>query len=243
MSVSIAVVAFPGSNCEHDVAQALSALGASPTILWHQETGLGDADAVVLPGGFAHGDYLRPGAIARFSPIMGALERFADQGGPVVGICNGFQILTEAGLLPGALTRNAGLRFVCRTVPCVVSTTSSVLTSSCRRGEVLRLPVNHGEGRFTCDEATLRALEEGDQVVLRYCEDVNGSLGRIAGVASKAGNVVGLMPHPERASDALLGSTDGQGMLASLIAAAVRHAGARSAGRATTGASSRVAHG
>jgi phosphoribosylformylglycinamidine synthase len=173
---------------------------------------------VVLPGGFAHGDYLRPGAIARFSPIMKAVTRFADDGGPVVGICNGFQVLTEAGLLPGALRRNSGLRFLCKTVECEVTSTGSVLTVAATLGETLRIPINHFEGNFTCDEATLSELEGEGRVVLRYRgENPNGSAHAIAGITNRAGNVVGVMPHPERASNALIGSTDGRVLLESLL--------------------------
>jgi len=219
MSKRLAIVCFPGSNCEHDVAAAWKALGGSADIVWHTATTLENADAVVLPGGFAHGDYLRPGAIARFSPIMGQVERFAADGGPVVGICNGFQVLTEAGMLPGALCRNSGLRFLCKTVECEVASTGSVLTARAQLGQVLRLPINHYEGRFTCDEATLDELESEDRVVLRYLEDnPNGSVHAIAGITNRAGNVVGLMPHPERASDALCGSVDGRVLLESLLA-------------------------
>jgi phosphoribosylformylglycinamidine synthase len=219
MSKRIAIVCFPGSNCEHDVAAAWKALGGSADIVWHTATTLKDADAVVLPGGFAHGDYLRPGAIARFSPIMREVARFADDGGPVVGICNGFQVLTEAGLLPGALCRNSGLRFLCKTVECEVASTSSILTSRARRGQVLSLPINHYEGRFTCDESTLDELEGEDRVVLRYrADNPNGSVHSIAGITNRARNVVGLMPHPERASDALCGSVDGRILLESLLA-------------------------
>lgn len=218
MSTSVAVVSFPGSNCEHDVTRALSALGADADVIWHLEPTVGNADAIVLPGGFAHGDYLRPGAIARFSPIMESVVRFAKEGGPVLGICNGFQVLTEAGLLPGALTRNAGLRFICKTVECEVTSTASCLTSSSATGQTLRLPINHGEGNFICDATTLATLEANDRVVLRYKHDVNGSLGRIAGITNEIGNVVGLMPHPERACDPLVGSADGTGLLEAFIA-------------------------
>ncbi|MHB1597573.1 MAG: phosphoribosylformylglycinamidine synthase subunit PurQ [Acidimicrobiales bacterium] len=220
MSPAVGVVCFPGSNCEHDVVRALASLGASARIVWHGDDDLGDVDAVVLPGGFAHGDYLRPGAIARFSPVMGPLRRFALDGGPVLGICNGFQVLTEAGLLPGALRRNSGLRFVCTTVPCVVGSSSSVLTAATPAGTVLALPVNHGEGSFICDEATLGSLEDNGQVVLRYAHNPNGSVGDVAGIANRAGNVVGLMPHPERASSDLIGSSDGIALLESFLAAA-----------------------
>jgi phosphoribosylformylglycinamidine synthase len=220
----VAVVCFPGSNCEHDVVAAISSLGGAAEIVWHAETSLAGFDAVVLPGGFAHGDYLRTGAIARFSPVMGAVAAFATEGRPVLGICNGFQVLTEAGLVPGALMRNAGLRFICAPVGCVVASTTSVLTEGLVRGARLVLPINHYEGNYTCDATTLGALEAGGQVILRYAENPNGSVADIAGVANAAGNVVGLMPHPERAVDTLLGSVDGRPLLASFLAAADRAA-------------------
>ncbi len=174
-------------------------------------------DAVVVPGGFAHGDYLRPGAIARFSPVVAAVSDFARSGGPVVGICNGFQVLTEAGLLPGALRKNDGLRFLCTTVELRVETTRSALTSAAESGAVLRVPINHFEGAFTCDASTLDRLRADDQIVLRYVENPNGSIDDIAGVCNVEGNVVGLMPHPERASSDLLGSSDGLPLLRSLV--------------------------
>jgi len=217
---AVGVVLFPGSNCEHDVAEALGALGAEAQIVWHGENQLGDVDAVVLPGGFAHGDYLRPGAIARFSPIMSALSEFAAAGGPVVGICNGFQVLTEAGLLPGALQKNRGLRFLCTTVTVRVETIQSSLTIAAKSGTLLRLPINHFEGNFTCDAGTLAELRADDRVVLRYVENPNGSVDAIAGVCSAERNVVGLMPHPERASDPLVGSEDGRVLLRSLLQSA-----------------------
>lgn len=217
MTPLFAVVVFPGSNCEHDVAEALGIVGADARLVWHSETQLGPVDGVVLPGGFAHGDYLRPGAIARFSPIMSAVTSFAADGGKVVGICNGFQVLTEAGLLPGALRRNAGLRFVCKTTRCRVASTASVLTCLCDEDDVLELPINHNEGNYTCDATTLRSLEEHGQVILRYEENPNGSLDDIAGICNREGNVVGLMPHPERACREELGSCDGRLLLGSLV--------------------------
>jgi phosphoribosylformylglycinamidine synthase len=218
--VRVGVVVFPGSNCEHDVVEALAGLGAAADLVWHADTAVGGFDALVLPGGFAHGDYLRPGAIARFSPVMVAVGDFARAGGPVVGICNGFQILTEAGLLPGALRKNAGAKFLCTTVAVRVESTASVLTRSCSLGQVLHLPINHFSGAYTCDDETLGRLVDRGQVVLRYVENPNGSTDAIAGVCSPAGNVVGLMPHPERACDPL-GSTDGRALFASLLGAAV----------------------
>ena len=217
MTVRVGVVQFPGSNCEHDVMEAVRSLGADASLIWHGDTGLGGLDAVVLPGGFAHGDYLRPGAIARFSPIMAAVSAFAAAGGPVVGICNGFQVLTEARLLPGALQKNRGLTFLCMPVEVEVMSRRSVLTSGVVTGRRLRIPINHFEGNYTCDAETLAKLKADDRIVLRYTENPNGSVDSIAGVCNAAGNVVGLMPHPERAVDALLGSEDGRLLLGSLI--------------------------
>ena len=215
----VGVVVFPGSNCEHDVVEALQGLGAEAVLLWHGDSELGDVDAVVLPGGFAHGDYLRPGAIARFSPVMGPITEFAAAGGPVVGICNGFQVLTEAGLLPGALQKNRGSRFLCTPTELVVASTESVLTCAAQVGEVLRLPINHFEGNYTCSAETLAELQAENRVVLRYRNNPNGSMDDIAGVCSAGRNVVGLMPHPERACDPLLGSVDGRRLLGSLLQA------------------------
>jgi phosphoribosylformylglycinamidine synthase len=211
-------VVFPGTNCELDVVRAVEHLGGSAELLWHGDASVGACDAVVVPGGFAHGDYLRTGAIARFSPVMGAVAAFAAEGGPVVGICNGFQVLTEAGLLPGALQRNRGLRFVCRTVELRVESTRSVLTRLAAPGDVLRVPINHFEGNYVCSPDDLRRLHEEDRVVVRYVDNPNGSLDDIAGICNEAGNVVGLMPHPERASDSILGSADGVVLLRSLLA-------------------------
>jgi phosphoribosylformylglycinamidine synthase len=218
--MNVAVVVFPGTNCELDVVEAVERLGGSAELVWHTERHLRDADAVVVPGGFAHGDYLRTGAIARFSPVMDAVQTFAAAGGPVVGICNGFQVLTEAGLLPGALQKNAGLKFVCRTVDLRVETTRSPLTGLARVGDVLRIPINHFEGNYVCDGPSLERLRADDRIVFRYVDNPNGSLDDIAGICNEARNVVGLMPHPERASDALLGSADGIVLLRSLLAAA-----------------------
>jgi len=218
--ITVGVVVFPGSNCEHDVVEAVSALGGEGRLVWHGDDRIGDVDAVVLPGGFAHGDYLRPGAIARFSPVMADLSRFIAAGGPVVGICNGFQILTEAGHLPGALQKNRGLRFLCSTVDVRVETMQSPLTNSAAVGSLLQLPINHFEGNYTCDAATLAELRADDRVVLRYVDNPNGSTDDIAGVCSSDRNVVGLMPHPERAGDPLGASQDGRFLLSSLLAAA-----------------------
>jgi phosphoribosylformylglycinamidine synthase len=218
MTNRVGIVVFPGTNCEHDVAWAVEHLGGSAEHLWHAERDLHGVDAVVVPGGFAHGDYLRTGAIARFSPVMDAVATFAAEGGPVVGICNGFQVLCEGGLLPGALQKNAGLKFLCRDVGCRVESTRSVLTAGASVGQVLRLPINHFEGNYVCDDATLARLRADDRVVLRYVANPNGSRDDIAGIASEAGNVVGLMPHPERAAEALLGSEDGAVLLRGLLA-------------------------
>jgi len=216
----VGVVVFPGSNCEHDVVEAVAVAGGESELLWHGDGSVGDVDAIVVPGGFAHGDYLRPGAIARFSPVMEAVSAFARAGGPVLGICNGFQVLTEAGLLPGALQKNAVLKLVCRPVDLRVETVTTVLTNQATVGQVLRIPVNHFEGNYVCDDRTLDALRAEERVVVRYVENPNGALDDIAGICNEGRNVVGLMPHPERASDVLLGSTDGLVMLRSLLAAA-----------------------
>ena len=217
MTVRVGVVVFPGTNCELDVAWAVEQIGGVPQMLWHADDDVRGVDSVIIPGGFAHGDYLRTGAIARFSPVMRAVGAFADEGGPVVGICNGFQVLTEAGLLPGALQKNTGLSFVCQPVDLRVETTNSVLTRLATPGDVLQIPINHFEGNYVCDDATLRALRDGDRIVLRYVHNPNGSRDDIAGIANEHGNVVGLMPHPERASEAILGSTDGAVLLESLL--------------------------
>ena len=217
----VGVVLFPGSNCEHDVIEAIEALGGEAELLWHGASDVSGVDAVVLPGGFAHGDYLRPGAIARFSPIMAAVARFAEDGGPVVGICNGFQVLTEAGLLPGALQKNRGLKFMCKTVELEVVSPRSALTSETTKGQRLRIPINHFEGNYTCDPDTLAELRDQDRIVLRYVDNPNGAVDDIAGICKLRRNVVGLMPHPERAYDPLLGSDDGAILLQSLLKATV----------------------
>jgi phosphoribosylformylglycinamidine synthase I len=220
MAARIGVVTFPGSNCELDAVEAFDSLGGDAQLLWHADRSLGGADAVVLPGGFAHGDYLRPGAIARFSPIMDAVREHAAGGGPVVGICNGFQVLTEAGLLPGALQKNRGLKFLCTTTRLRVETASSVLTVGAAVGDVLNIPINHFEGSYTCDPATLAELRAEDRIVVRYLENPNGSVDDIAGVCNEGRNVVGLMPHPERACHPLLGSNDGAVLLRSVLLSA-----------------------
>jgi phosphoribosylformylglycinamidine synthase len=215
----IGVVIFPGSNCEYDAALAMTQLGVDVDFVWHSVTDLTGFDGLILPGGFAHGDYLRPGALARFSPVMEAVARFAADGGPVLGICNGFQVLTEAGLLPGALQKNRGLTFISEPVRLVVASTNSVLTRLATTGQELTIPINHFSGAYTCDDRTFDALEANDQVVLRYRDNPNGSRGDIAGVANEGRNIVGLMPHPERAMSTLLGSADGQVLLESFISA------------------------
>jgi len=220
MAPRIGVVLFPGTNCEHDAVLALTRMGADAELVWHGATTLGHYDALILPGGFAHGDYLRPGAIARFSPVMGAVADYAASGGPVVGICNGFQVLTEAGLLPGALQKNRGLRFVCATVTVRVERDDTVLTGGVPVGTELAIPINHFEGNYTCDATTLAQLRDEGRIVLRYVDNPNGSVDDIAGVCNAGRNVVGLMPHPERASDPLLGSQDGTVLLGALLRSA-----------------------
>jgi phosphoribosylformylglycinamidine synthase len=219
----VAVVVFPGSNDDRDAQLALERLGAEAPRVWHTEAALpGATAAVVLPGGFSFGDYLRCGAIARFSPVMQAVTRFAAEGGLVLGICNGFQVLTEAGLLPGALRPNASLSFVCRYVALTVERTDTPFTSRCNQGQALTIPVKHGEGCWFADADLLAQLDAADQIVLRYADGANpnGAVADVAGVLNAAGNVFGLMPHPEHAVDALLGSTDGALILGSLVDAA-----------------------
>jgi phosphoribosylformylglycinamidine synthase len=222
--VKAAVVVFPGTNCEQDAHYALASVGVEAELVWHRETDLSEFSGVVLPGGFAHGDYLRTGAIARFSPVMSEVERLAGTGAPVLGICNGFQVLCEAGLLPGVLLQNAGLRFICRPVHVVVTSTDSVLTRAARVGQVLQIPLNSYEGNYTADPVTFAEMERTNRVVLRYSESTgnvtgeanpNGSLANTAGVTNRAGNVAGLMPHPERAIEKVLGSSDGRVLLES----------------------------
>ena len=216
----IAVLVFPGSNDDRDAALALERLGADPILVWHAERDLPDVGAVVLPGGFSYGDYLRCGAIARFAPVMEAVRRFADDGGLVLGICNGFQVLCEAGLLPGALRPNASLEFVCSDVDLRTERADTPFTSRGATGQTLTIPIKHGEGCFFADEQLLGELERNGQVVLRYEQNPNGSVGSIAGVVNERGNVFGLMPHPEHAVDPLIGSTDGTIVLGSLVDAA-----------------------
>jgi phosphoribosylformylglycinamidine synthase len=223
------VVVFPGSNCDHDAFHAVGGVLEKPVeFIWHQSENLSGFDAVILPGGFSYGDYLRTGAIARFSPVMRAVEKFARSGGLVLGICNGFQILCEAGLLPGALMRNTGLRFICRHVHIRVETTATPFTSAAQAGQVLRIPIAHADGNYVCDDATLAELQRNNQIVFRYCTpngeldpdaNPNGSRDAIAGLCNRQRNVMGMMPHPERAVESALGSTDGLVVFRSLLAA------------------------
>jgi phosphoribosylformylglycinamidine synthase len=225
--VKFGIVVFPGSNCDHDAYNvAKHVMNQDAHFIWHKESSLGDADVIVLPGGFSYGDYLRTGAIARFSPVMKEVVRFARNGGTVLGICNGFQILLEAGLLPGAMLRNSSLKFVCTFVRVKVENAGTRFTSECERGEVLQIPVAHGEGNYLADDETIASLVEHNQIVFRYCNSAgeieaaanpNGSLLNIAGIVSKEGNVLGMMPHPERASEPVLGSGDGKKIFQSMI--------------------------
>jgi len=216
--MKVGIVVFPGSNCDHDAWYAVTHnLQHEAEFIWHQSESLGDVDSIILPGGFSYGDYLRCGAIAKFSPVMSAVKRFASQGGPVLGICNGFQVLTEAGLLPGALVRNANLKFVCRPVSIEVTSSASAFTHRSPPGQNLTLPVAHGEGCYVADEQTLDSLERQDRVVLRYRDNPNGSMRNIAGILNENRNVMGMMPHPERAADPLMGGTDGLVILESLL--------------------------
>ena len=221
-SPNIGVLRFPGSNDDRDAEKALRKLGASVHAVWHAENHLPDVKAVVLPGGFSYGDYLRCGAIARLAPVMKAVSRFAEEGGLVLGICNGFQILCESGLLPGALRRNKSLRFVCKDTPLNITRTDSPFTKRCKDGERLVIPIKHGEGSYFAPPELLTELELNNQIVLRYAEgsNPNGSIANIAGITNKRGNVMGLMPHPEHAVDTTLGTTDGAAILGALIDAA-----------------------
>jgi phosphoribosylformylglycinamidine synthase len=214
------VVMFPGSNCDHDTYHVISKVIGQPVdFLWHRQNTVSDCDAVILPGGFSYGDYLRTGAIARFSPVMGAVKEFAARGGLVMGICNGFQILCEAGLLPGALMRNENLKFICDHVNVRIEATDTPFTNRCQRGQVLSVPIAHGDGNYFCDAATLDELQRENRIVFRYSDatgnltaaaNPNGSLDNIAGICNRERNVMGMMPHPERASELLLGSNDGR---------------------------------
>jgi phosphoribosylformylglycinamidine synthase len=226
--LKFAVTTFPGSNCDHDAEYVLgTVLGQHVDVVWHDARSLKGYDVVVVPGGFAHGDYLRTGAIARFSPVMDAIINHANAGKPVIGICNGFQILCESGLLPGVLTQNLGLTFICEHVHIKVETTKTSFTNRCFPGQVLRMPIAHGEGRYTADARVLKELERAGHVVFRYCDadgavtpdaNPNGAMNGIAGICNARGNVVGLMPHPERASEDVLGSADGRVIFESVIA-------------------------
>jgi len=225
--IKFGIVVFPGSNCDHDAYHVCKhVMGQDAVFLWHKEADLKDVDVVILPGGFSYGDYLRCGAIARFSPIMKEVVRFAREGGTVLGICNGFQILVEAGLLPGVLLKNASLRFVCKFVHLRVENADTRFTNQTIRGEVLHIPIAHGDGNYFTDPDTLARLESNNQIIFRYCTrdgavtdeaNPNGSLGNIAGIINEHGNVLGMMPHPERAADPLLRHTDGQKIFKSLI--------------------------
>jgi phosphoribosylformylglycinamidine synthase len=223
------VIVFPGSNCDHDAYYSLGAVaGQQVTYLWHESSDLENCDAVILPGGFAFGDYMRTGAIARFSPVMESVTRFAQSGGLVLGICNGFQILCEAHLLPGALLRNAGLKYICRPVHLRVETTDTPFTNACRKGEVLQIPIGHMEGNYFCEPDTLTQLQRENRVLFRYCDaqgrttaegNPNGSLDNIAGICNQGRNVCGMMPHPDRSSEIQLGSADGLKVFQSLVGA------------------------
>jgi phosphoribosylformylglycinamidine synthase subunit PurQ / glutaminase len=225
--MKIGVLVFPGSNCDHDTYHVVAELAKQPvTLLWHDSPSLENCDAIMVPGGFAYGDYLRTGAIARFSPVMQSVKKFAAEGGPVLGICNGFQILCEAGLLPGALMRNAGLKYICKQVYLRTETVNSPFTQTLKTGEVLKIPIGHMEGNYFCDEATLTALRREDRVVFRYAThegeitkeaNPNGSLDNIAGILNEGRNVLGMMPHPDRSSEAMLGSADGFRIFESLV--------------------------
>jgi phosphoribosylformylglycinamidine synthase I len=225
------VVVFPGSNCDHDAFYAIGNVLKKPVeFIWHQSENLANCDAIILPGGFAFGDYLRTGAIARFSPVMKPVEKFAKNGGMVLGICNGFQILLEAGLLPGAMMRNSGLRFICRHVYIRVEQTDTPFTNAAAKGQILKIPINHGEGNFTCDDAMLAELEKNRQVIFRYTTsdggddaagNPNGSMANIAGICNRERNVAGLMPHPERAVEPALDSADGLVIFQSIVEALV----------------------
>lgn len=224
------IVVFPGTNCDRDCWHVIAnVVGCEAEFVWHEERDLSGFDCIVLPGGFSYGDYLRVGAVARFSPVMDTVKEFADQGGLVIGICNGFQILVEAGLLPGALLRNKTLHFICKFVSLRVENADTPWTNCCHVGQVLRIPIAHGDGRYYCDAETLEALERNRQIVFRYCTpegqvteeaNPNGSIGNIAGIVNERGNILGMMPHPERASEMILGSTDGLLIWQSILASA-----------------------
>ncbi|WP_138430885.1 phosphoribosylformylglycinamidine synthase subunit PurQ [Fodinibius saliphilus] len=227
MSANFGVIVFPGSNCDHDAYHALAhVMNANAKFLWHKDTDLSDIDFLLVPGGFSYGDYLRSGAIARFSPIMQSVIDFVDQGRPVLGICNGFQILLEAGLLPGAMLHNEELRFVCKQTHLRCETSDTLFTRNIAEGEVLQIPVAHGEGNYFTDDDQLKSLQDNDQIVFRYCDaagnatkeaNFNGSIDNIAGICNKQRNVLGMMPHPERAVEKLIGSDDGKKIFESIL--------------------------
>ena len=230
--MKVAVVTFPGSNCDYDLYKAVQQVGADVEFVWHRERDLKRFDAVMLPGGFSYGDYLRPGAIARFSPIMKSVIDYANQGGRVLGICNGFQILVESGLLPGVLMDNAGQRFICKNLTIRVENNDTPFTSQCKAGDVLQIPINHGQGRYFTDDDTLKRMKDNGQVIFRYCDaegntpdaaNPNGSLDHIAGVINESRNVMGMMPHPERCADPLWPNVDGQLIFKSLIESSLAH--------------------
>lgn len=227
MSATFGVIVFPGANCDHDAYHALAhVMHANTKFIWHKDTDLSDIDFLLVPGGFSYGDYLRSGAIARFSPVMNAVKDFAEKGGPVLGICNGFQILLEAGLLPGAMLHNEKLRFVCKQTHIRCESTDTLFTSGLDKGQVLQVPVAHGEGNYFIDEQGLNSLQDNDQVVFRYCNsegqltpeaNFNGSVDHIAGICNQQRNVLGMMPHPERAVESVVGSTDGKPIFESVL--------------------------
>jgi phosphoribosylformylglycinamidine synthase I len=231
--VKFGVIVFPGSNCDHDAYHVISKhVGQPVDFIWHRDTDLSSYDAVIIPGGFSYGDYLRAGALARFSPVMNSVREFAARGGFVLGICNGFQILAEAGLLPGALIRNRDLHFICEHINVRVETSNTPFTNELKQGEVLNLPIAHAEGNYVCDDATLQELQSEDRIVFRYCDvdgrvtdesNPNGSRDSIAGICNRERNVLGLMPHPERACEDLLGSADGRDIFRSLAATLAAH--------------------
>ena len=230
--MKVGVIIFPGSNCDHDAYYAFGTTASQPvTFLWHDSSSLQDCDAIIVPGGFSYGDYLRTGAIAKFSPIMASVKAFASRGGLVMGICNGFQILCEAGLLPGVLTRNVGLKYICKPVHIRVESINTPFTHGCTQGEVLQIPIGHMEGNYFCDEPTLQQLRDQDRIVFRYSTpdgqitpdaNPNGAIDNIAGICNEGRNVLGMMPHPERASEPKLGMIDGMRIINSLVGSLVQ---------------------
>lgn len=223
--MKFAVIVFPGSNCDLDMYHAVKdVLGEEADYVFHTETSLDGYDGVLLPGGFSYGDYLRCGAIAQFSPIISEVKRFAEEGRPVLGVCNGFQVLVEAGLLPGVLMRNRDLKFMCKTVELKVETNETMFTNDYALGETIQVPIAHGEGNYYCDEATLKTLRANGQIAFTYTDNPNGSVANIAGITNAQGNVLGMMPHPERAVEALLGGEDGKRLFTSMVKWGTRHA-------------------